>query len=265
MGMWSPMMDAGKHPTGAILGGPSFMLNRTTDAAWWYDYGGRDLIQEFYDNLGMNIMVLGPFDDPCGSPMWLTKKIDSLEDMNGLKVRATGGYAQILKKADIGIEIVSLPGGEIYTGLETGVIDGAEFASPMDDLSMGFPEVCPYFLIPAWHEPVKPTFLIVNKDAWAELPDDLKYIVEVAQNDMYNYFEYESLYSSAVAYQEILKKSQPIKLTDAELQKLYDATQAYYDEVAATDEFSARVVKNLRDFEAMMVPVNELWDFSFEH
>lgn len=70
-----------------------------------------------------------------------------------------------------------LPYNELYTSLQTGVVDGAEIASNIF-LSAKFYEVCPYFTEARWQW--VGTFTIVNQNVWNELPDDLKEIVEEA-------------------------------------------------------------------------------------
>lgn len=262
MGTWWPGFDKGKDPIAAVLGGVPFAWTQANFTAWYWEFGGKELMQEFYDRF--NIYVVGLVWDPAGAAMYWKKPIASLKDMKGLKVRAVGAHAEILKRADLGVGIVALPGGELYTAMETGVVDGVEFASPVMDAGLGLHEVAPYHQTPGWHEPVKPTLFIVNKDAWAKLPDDLKLIMKVAARDTYVHYNAKMMFDSAKAYEKILAKSKPLRLTDAELARLYDVTQAYLDELARKDAFSAKVIKSIRDYEALVAPVEHLFDFRFK-
>jgi len=262
MGLWWPAFDYGKDPVGGILGGAPFAWTQATFAAWYWEFGGKELMQEFYDRF--NIHVVGLVFDPAGAAMFWTERIATLDEMKGTTVRAVGVHAKVLDYADLGVGIKMIPGGEIYTSLELGVVEGAEFASPMLDRAFGLHEVAPYHQTPGWQEPVKPTVFIVNKDAWERLPDDLKFLMEVAARDTYLHYNHKMVLGSARAYQEILALSEPLRLSDADLARLYDATQAYLDGHAARSEFYARVLKSIRDYEALIAPLEELWDFRFE-
>ena len=48
---------------------------------------------------------------------------------------------------------VNIPGGELFTALQTGVIDATEWVGPYNDLSFGFQQVTKYMYYPGWHEP----------------------------------------------------------------------------------------------------------------
>lgn len=262
MGYWWPAYDMGKDPVGGLLGGCPFDFAQVTFAPWYYEYGGKELMQEFYGRF--NLQVVGLTVEPAGAAMYWTKRIATLDEMSGTTVRAAGIHAKILEKADLGVGIKMLPGGEIYTSLELGVVDGAEFASPITDEAFGLHEVAPYHQTPGWQEPVKLTILIANQDAWAELPDDLKYIVEVAARDAEMNWHLKMVYGSAEAYKRMLEQTTPLRLSDADLARLYDASQAYYDEMAAKDEFYTRVLKSMRDYNELVAPLEQLWDFRFE-
>ena len=75
---------------------------------------------------------------------------------------------------------INLPGGEIFTSMQTGVIDATEWVGPYNDLAFGLHQVASYYYYPGWQEPGPTLEVIVNQEAWDELPDDLKAIVETA-------------------------------------------------------------------------------------
>lgn len=109
---------------------------------------------------------------------WSNKPLDSLDDFKGLKFRTVGYWGEIL--TNLGASVVTLPGAEIYGALERGVIDAAEFANPEGDFGSGMHEVAKYAYVPGIHQPTSMMELIINKDSWDALPDDLKAIVEEA-------------------------------------------------------------------------------------
>src|SRR5207249_5895122 len=84
--------------------------------AWFYEGGGLDLWEEVYKPFGL-------IPRPCGSTGtqmagWFKRKINSMADFKGLKMRIPGLGGKVVAKA--GGTIVLLPGGEIYPALERG-------------------------------------------------------------------------------------------------------------------------------------------------
>ena len=73
-----------------------------------------------------------------------------------------------------------LPGGEIFTSLQSGAIDATEWVGPYNDLAFGFYKVAKFYYHPGWHEPGTALECFVNKQAYDKLPKDLQKIVAVA-------------------------------------------------------------------------------------
>ncbi len=82
---------------------------------------------------------------------WFRKEMNSLADYKGLKMRIPGLGGKVIAKA--GGTVVLLPGGEIFTSLERGILDATEWVGPMHDLRMGFYKAAKYYDYPGWHEP----------------------------------------------------------------------------------------------------------------
>ena len=93
-------------------------------------------------------------------------------------MRIPGLGGEVFKRAG-GIPI-TLPAGELFTSLQTGVIDATEWVGPYNDLTFGFHQAADYYYYPGWHEPGPMLELIINIDAWNSLPDHLKVIIETA-------------------------------------------------------------------------------------
>ena len=105
------------------------------------------------------------------------KPVYSVADYKGLKTRCIGMAADVLTK--VGVAITYLPGPEIYSALESGAIDAANWGGVDSMTNLGFPEVTSYVLFPALTGMVTGEFT-VNMDAWKALPNDLKAIVKQA-------------------------------------------------------------------------------------
>lgn len=170
----------GKHTAATLfssmVGGP-FGLNSEDFLGWVYRGGGLEMYNELLQKeLKLNVISFptsGEAPEPQG---WFPKPIKSVEDFKGLKFRAAGMSAEVFK--EMGMSVVTLPGGEIVPGLERGVIDCAEFSDPSSDMRMGFQDVRKYYHMPGTHQPTGFMELIINKKKWDALPADLKAIVK---------------------------------------------------------------------------------------
>ncbi|MFU8858321.1 MAG: TRAP transporter substrate-binding protein DctP, partial [Deferrisomatales bacterium] len=109
-----------------------------------------------------------------------------------------GWYMDILN--NLGASVIPLPGGEIYLGLERGVIDAAEFSSPSINYPMGFDEITKFVIQPGVHQPGTQCTIAINMDSWKKLPDDLKWIVDIAakETQMWSQYWVENLNVQAI-------------------------------------------------------------------
>lgn len=171
-------MWIGKMPSAPFFTSIPMLLDPSLRLGWVYDGGGLELWQKMYDEAGLNIQVV-----PLGFTgpevlAWSNKEMVSLEDWNGVKYRTAGWWAEILKER--GVSVTTTPAGEVYSGLERGIIDAAEFATPNIDRGLGFDEVAKFYTGPGMHQPTTMYYLGINKDSWSELPKDLQEIVQMA-------------------------------------------------------------------------------------
>ena len=153
-----------------------FGLNAQEMNGWLYHGGGMELWRELLEPFNLIPFAGGNTGVQMGG--WFNKEIHSLQDIKGLKMRIPGLAGEVWNRA--GGSSVNIPGGELYTSLQTGVIDATEWVGPYNDLAFGFYQVAKYYYYPGWHEPGATLELIVNKDAFEALPADLQAIVEAA-------------------------------------------------------------------------------------
>ena len=153
-----------------------FGLNFQGQNAWIYHGGGLELWHEVYEPFGL---VAFPMNN-TGVQMtgWFREPIETIDDFDGLKMRIPGLAGEVY--AELGVSVQLLPGGEIFPALERGVIDAAEFVGPYQDRRMGLHNAAKYYYTTGWHEPQNTGELLINKEAWESLPDDLKAIVQSA-------------------------------------------------------------------------------------
>ena len=166
----------GKAPAAQFFTGVPFGLTADEINAWTNRGGGLELWREVYAPFNIYPIPAGN----TGTQMfgWFNKEINSLEDIKGLKMRIPGIGGEVLERAG-GIS-VTLPGGELFTALQTGVIDATEWVGPYNDLTFGFQQAAKYYYYPGWHEPGSMLELLINQDEWNALPKHLQVIIETA-------------------------------------------------------------------------------------
>ncbi|MEM1164444.1 MAG: TRAP transporter substrate-binding protein DctP [Pseudomonadota bacterium] len=173
MNGWVSYFGAGKVPAAQFFGAVPFGMSTQGQNAWFYVGDGIDLWNETYEPLGLVAMPIG-----CtGVQMtgWFNKEINSIEDMQGLRMRIPGLAAKAY--ARVGVDVKLLPGGEIFPALERGVIDAAEWVGPAQDKILGLNTAAKYYYTTGWHEPTTVTELAINKAAWDGLGAELQSIV----------------------------------------------------------------------------------------
>ncbi|MGY4877771.1 TRAP transporter substrate-binding protein [Vreelandella aquamarina] len=170
----------GKAPEAQFFAAVPFGMNAQEMNAWLHFGGGMELWNEVYEPFGVDVMVAGASGVQMGG--WYNKEINSLEDLDGLKMRMPGLGGEVMSR--MGVAIVNMPGGEIFTSLQSGAIDATEWIGPYNDLAFGLHQAADYYYYPGWHEPTVMFETIVNEEALAELPADLKAILRTAVRDI---------------------------------------------------------------------------------
>ena len=118
--------------------------------------------------------------------------------MKGVKLRAPQGMVNNVFTA-VGATPVNLPGSEVYTALEKGVIDAADYTVFATNQSQGMNDIAKYPIYPGFHS--MPTIQItMNLGVWNSLPEDLKAVVTKTADRFAQYMvdEYEKLDIKAV-------------------------------------------------------------------
>lgn len=114
---------------------------------WFHEGGGIELLQEFYDLVGANVVTVGPVAGVGPQLLgWFKKPVKSVDEFIRMKYRVPGIAADVYK--EMGVSVVTLAGGEILPAGERGVIDGAEWLTPADDIKLGFHSVWKFARVP---------------------------------------------------------------------------------------------------------------------
>ncbi|MEL6891204.1 MAG: twin-arginine translocation signal domain-containing protein [Actinomycetota bacterium] len=156
-----------------------FGLTQRQHNAWLYEGGGLDILNEFYAE-EHGIITFPAGGTGCQMGGWFSKEINTVDDLQGLKMRIPGIAGQVL--SNLGGEQVSLPGGEILPSIETGAIDAAEFVGPTDDLILGLDQFDGdlFYYHPGWWEPGTTLEVQFPLALWDDLPEEYQAAVEMA-------------------------------------------------------------------------------------
>jgi TRAP-type mannitol/chloroaromatic compound transport system substrate-binding protein len=114
---------------------------------------------------------------------WFKRPIKDLKDFKGMKCRQTGIVAEIFQR--MGMSTVNMPGGEIAAAAQRGVIDCAEWVSPVEDLKLGLPQIYKYYYTPGMHETSVVAEFIINADVWKSLPAQQQEAIRSAATETY--------------------------------------------------------------------------------
>ena len=181
MAQTAPYYFFGKDPTFALGCAIPFGLNARQMSAWMYEGNGLKLMREFYARYNMINFPAGNTGAQMGG--WFRKEVKSLADFKGLKFRIAGLAGRVIEK--IGGVPQNIPGGEIYSALEKGTIDAAEWVGPYDDLKLGFNKVAPNYYYPGWWEGGPQLDFFINNKAWEGLSAEYKAMVEMAASHVH--------------------------------------------------------------------------------
>lgn len=236
----------GKVPAAQFFTSVPFGMNAQELYGWINHGGGLELWRELY--APFNLIPFPSGNTGVQMAGWFNREINSVADLRGLKMRIPGLAGEVFNAA--GGTSVNIPGGELYTALQTGVIDAAEWVGPENDLAFGFQQIAKYYYYPGWHEPGPSMELIVNKTAFESLPSDLQAIVTYATRAMSQDMLDSYTAHNSRALKELVENQgvQIRKLPDEVLARFYEISQQVYEQQSAKDPQFKKVYESYKNF-----------------
>ncbi|WP_404471554.1 C4-dicarboxylate ABC transporter substrate-binding protein [Vreelandella venusta] len=242
--------DYGTDPTTALLAGHSSGLTPEEFMLWMYEGGGADLYEEYrrevFDVVAFPCAILG-------TEIFLhsNKPVRTLEDFQGLRLRTSGAWAEIASR--LGASTVVMAGSDIYSALERGVIDAAEWGSPEMNRPTGFQEVAQYVITPGVHQSGGFLECQVNTSTWEELSEEDQSMLRLAGKLSVFDTWLASSFADLEAYQALVDgPNELIELDQSFIDAIYEETAKWEDEYAAENEWFARVLESQRSFKNSM-------------
>lgn len=239
---------SGYHPAAMLFGSPTAGAGLGIDnIAWisWYMYGGgKDLYDQLWVEMGMNIK--GLMLQPVGPEAlgWFKEPINSMEDFRKYRFRTPPGIPGQTYK-DIGVAAVAMGGGEILPALEKGVIDAAEWCCPKPDLVFGFYRVLKHYYLQGLHQVVVNADLYINGDVWKSLTPHQQKAMEVAADaSLIRSMSYR-IYENGKALKELTEKHGVI---------LHDTPEDYFP------EYMNAVMNSMNRYKKENAFFKKVWD-----
>jgi TRAP-type mannitol/chloroaromatic compound transport system substrate-binding protein len=238
----------GKNSALALWGsGPAFGLEANQVLSWHYYGGGKQLLEDIYKSLGMNVVsyLYGPMPtQPLG---WFKKPIAKVEDIKGLKYRTVGISIDVFTK--MGASVNALPGGEIIPAMDRGLLDAAEFNNASSDRLLGFPDVSKVCMLQSFHQNAEQFEIMFNKAKLDALAPKLKAIIDNAVEAASAEMSWKAVDRYSKDYSEMAAKQgvKFYKTPDAILQQQLKV----YDDVVkekSSDPLFAEIVASQKTF-----------------
>ncbi|EPC02755.1 C4-dicarboxylate ABC transporter substrate-binding protein [Litchfieldella anticariensis FP35 = DSM 16096] len=244
--MTDPSYFSGQNPAFGMLGN---LVGAWNDPYDFLEYmkqgGGETLYNELVEPYGVHLIGAATF--PLES-VPSTEPIKTLEDFQGLKIRAPQGMVYNIFER-IGASPVNLPGSEVYTALEKGVIDAADSTVLSNNDAMGLHAFAPYPLYPGFHS--MPMIAVsINKEIWDGLPEDLQATLKTAFDGM----AYDLIARLKAQDIETLQKLQenpdvhPYDLPAEERKKFSAAAEQEWQEWAGQNEMTQKIYDSATSF-----------------
>jgi len=177
----------GKQTALALWGsGPGYAMDANMLLAWHRYGGGKALLEKLYSSIGANVVSF-PYGPMPTQPLgWYKKPITKVDDFKGLKFRTVGISIDVFQA--MGAAVNALPGGEIVSAMDRGLLDAAEFNNASSDRILGFADVSKVCMLQSYHQNAEQFEILFNKDKYNALPEKMRAIianaVDAASQDM---------------------------------------------------------------------------------
>jgi TRAP-type mannitol/chloroaromatic compound transport system substrate-binding protein len=212
----------------------------------WEWYGLRQIWEEAYSKVeGVTWLSTGSWD-PCNFAT--TKPIRSLKDLEGLRVYMFPTGGRFMQR--FGVVPVVLPYADVEVAIQTGELDGVCWSGITEVYTVGWANVTKYYLTNnlsgAWAGSY-----FVNSARWAEVPEHLKTLFKLSIDSSHYYRQHWYWWGEA-HFRTSGGKLELTSIPQSEWATVEKAALEFWDEIAAQNETSAKVVKILKDYTAIM-------------
>ncbi|CAN7263687.1 TRAP transporter substrate-binding protein [Mesorhizobium sp. LjRoot246] len=178
-----------------------------------------------------NLVGLAFYDSGARSFYNTKKDITSMADMKGMKFRVIQSDVFVDMVNALGANATPMAYGEVYSALQTGVIDGAENNWPSFESAKHF-EVAKHYTLDQ-HQ-IVPEVLVMSKASWDKLTPEDQAIVRQAAKD--SVVKMRELWDAQEKKSRDIVEKAGVKVSEIDKQPLIDAMKPVYDKYLSTPE-----------------------------
>ncbi|MCB2055133.1 MAG: TRAP transporter substrate-binding protein DctP, partial [Geminicoccaceae bacterium] len=146
--------------------------------AWFYN-GGEEVANQLYNEYGMQLIGWWVYGQES---LTSTKPLEGIASLKDWKFRSPPGLETEIF-AELGASPVVMDFTEIFTALETGIIDGADASGLANNVGLGLYDLAKHTTYPGFHS-MPSDHLAIRKDMWDSLPEDIQRIFDVAMQKL---------------------------------------------------------------------------------
>lgn len=240
----------GKLPASPLFATVPFGPNASEYLAWLIAGDGMNLYQEMYDRAGYNVKVLLCAMIAPETSGWFSKKIESLQDLQGLKMRFYGLGGNVMSK--LGVSVSLTPGAEVFQDLEKGVIDATEYSMPIIDEKLELYKLAKFNYFPGWHQQSTTFELLVHRKVWDSMHPTQQLILEMACRDtiVQSIAQSEAVQSQVLIRNQNERGVESVDWSPEMLEAFRLAWTEVVQEECQKDPFFAKVWDNFSNFRA---------------
>ncbi len=236
--------------------GPGYGMDANMLLAWHKYGGGKELLAKLYASVGANVVSFPYAPMPTQPLGWFKKPITKAEDFQGIKYRTVGISIDLF--TGMGAAVNALPGGEISSAMDRGLLDAAEFNNATSDRILGLADVSKVCMLQSYHQNAEQLEITFNKTKYDSLPDKMKAIianaVEAASQDM----QWKAIdrYSQSYIDLQTIDKVKFYKTPDSVLAKQLEI----YDQVVAKKSADNPLFKEIVQSQAAFAKRTTQWE-----
>ncbi|MBV5271153.1 MAG: twin-arginine translocation signal domain-containing protein [Afipia sp.] len=246
----------GKSNALALWGsGPAYAMDANMLLAWHKYGGGKQLLEKLYKSIGANVVSF-PYGPMPSQPLgWFKKPVQKADDLKGVKFRTVGISIDVF--SGMGAAVNALPGGEIVSAMDRGLLDAAEFNNASSDRVLGFPDVSKVCMLQSFHQNAEQFEIMFNKTKYDALPEKMRAILDNAAEAAGQDMAWKAIDRYSKDYEEMQSKDKVkfYKTPDSVLQKQLEI----YDEVV-TKKSSDPLFKEIVDSQMAFAKRATQWE-----
>jgi len=239
----------GKQNALALWGsGPGYAMDANMLLAWHKYGGGKQLLEKLYNSIGANVVSF-PYGPMPSQPLgWFKKPVTKADDLKGVKFRTVGISIDVFTGMCAAVN--ALPGGEIVSAMDRGLLDAAEFNNASSDRVLGFPDVSKVCMLQSYHQNAEQFEIMFNKDKYNALPAKIRAILDNAAEAAGQDMAWKAIDRYSKDYEEMQSKDKVkfYKTPDSVLQKQLEIFDQVAEKKSAENPLFKEIVESQMAF-----------------